>query len=130
ELEALLDVKFEHWPMQGGDIDAYFSWDGGLEIIAPLTSKPGTGETLTKHIEQRGEGPLAIVVGVADLEEAAERARRLGYSVSAQIQSLDDTERRAHIRARTTKIDDIREISLGQFLGVTLLVGEVTYARS
>jgi hypothetical protein len=132
ELETLLDVQFDHQygpEVSGRDLDAYLCWDGGLEIVAPLGSATELTAMISKRLEERGEGVSSLVVGVSDLDIAAERARTLGYSVSEQIQHPDPAERLRRLRKYTTKVDDVREVRVGHFLGIGLVLGQITYAK-
>lgn len=127
QLESLLDTKFELTSDESAD--AYVNWDSRLELVAPATGNSAGANYLREVLEQKGEGPFALAVRVPDLKQAAEQARSLGFPVGTEITPTDPAERLAGIRSFTEKVDDIREIPLGEFLGISLLLCEVEYAE-
>jgi hypothetical protein len=132
QLEALLDVRFDHQygpAVTGRDLDAYLCWDAGLELVAPLGSATDLTANISKRLDERGEGVSALVVRVPDLDAAAQRARSLGYSVGEQIQHPDPAERLRRLRKYTRQVDDVREMPVGDFLGMRLLLGQITYPK-
>ncbi len=58
------------------------SWDAGIELIAPI---PGKDIFLEQHIEQNGEGIMAVVFGVDDADEARDMAEKSGMSALVPI---------------------------------------------
>lgn len=127
QLEALLDTKFELTSDESAD--AYVNWDSRLELVAPAAGDSAGASYLRGILEQKGESPFALAVRVPDLDGAAEQARSLGFPVGPEITPADPAERLAGIRSFTEKVDDIREIPLGAFLGVSLMLCEVEYAE-
>ncbi len=51
------------------------SWDGGVELVAPI---PGAGSHVEKIIDERGEGVIGVVWAVADADRARDAASELG----------------------------------------------------
>lgn len=54
-----------------------FSWDGGVELVAPI---PGADSYLEQIIEERGEGLIGVVWAVADADRAKQVAEARGIS--------------------------------------------------
>lgn len=123
QLAAICDTEF-HGPVDRPDLGTriYISWRSGLEIIAPLEETTSYTKSLKEHLAKRGEGLLGVVFGVANLEEARNRALALGYSVSPEIGNaghepyLDETS-------------VMKEIMVGDFMNSVLVFGEIQYPK-
>lgn len=63
-------------------IDVAISWDAGIELCAPT---PGKDVFLEQHIEQNGEGIMAVVFSVDDADRARDRAEEVGINVLVPI---------------------------------------------
>ena len=127
KLESLLDTKFELTSDESAD--AYVNWDSRLELVAPAGGDSPGANHLRGILEQKGEGPFALAIRVPDLDGAAKQARSVGFEVGPELTPSDPAERLAGIRSFTEKVDDIREIPIGEFLGLSLLLCEVEYAE-
>lgn len=127
QLEDLLGTEFEVTSDESAD--AYVNWDSRLEVVAPATGDSPGAEYLRDILRQRGEGPFALAIRVPDVDAAAEHARSVGFTVGAELTPTDPEERIAGIRSFTQKVDDIREVSLGDFLGIGLVLCQVAYAE-
>ena len=68
-------------------IDVAISWDAGIELCAPL---PGKDVFLEQHIEQNGEGIMAVVFRVDDADEARDMAENAGINVLVPIDYSQD----------------------------------------
>lgn len=131
QAEALFGVEFEHMDgpkLLGSDRDVYVSWDAGLEFFAPLGSGDPTAAMLLDFLTEHGEGPYGFVFGVADVFDANERAKALGYPGGEMVQPPDPAVRRARFAQWTTKVTDIKEIRVGTFLGAEVIFGEIIHA--
>ena len=76
--EKLLGCTFHH----GNDEEAasfgvkmLFSWDGGVELVAPIE---GSGSYIEKIIEAKGEGLIGVVWAVADADASKAAGEELG----------------------------------------------------
>ena len=127
QLEALLDTKFER--MSDESADAYVNWDSGLEIVVPAATSSSGADYLRSILDERGEGPFMLAVRVPDLDAAVEQARAVGFAVGAEMTPADPEERLAAIRSFTEKVDDIREVPLGDFVGIGLVLCQIAYAQ-
>lgn len=63
-------------------LDVSISWDAGIELCSPM---PGRDSFLEQHLEQNGEGIIAVVFGVDDADEARDRAEKVGVNVLVPI---------------------------------------------
>ena len=54
-----------------------FSWDGGIELVAPIT---GRDSHIEKILDSRGEGLIGVVWAVADADASKAAAQELGVS--------------------------------------------------
>jgi 4-hydroxyphenylpyruvate dioxygenase-like putative hemolysin len=80
---GLLGVKFH----DAGVVDrfgvrAMLSWEAGIELVSPTTSKGDVASFMKKN----GEGIYAVVFNVDDADQAAERARALGVRIKDTIE--------------------------------------------
>ena len=126
QLEALLETKFEL--MSDDNVDAYVNWDSRVEVIAPAAGSSEGATYLANLLEERGEGPFALAIRVQDLDGETEHARSSGFEVGTEVTPADPAARLAVIRSYTTKIDDIRETQIGDFLGTKLVLCQIDYA--
>jgi methylmalonyl-CoA/ethylmalonyl-CoA epimerase len=76
--ERLLGCTFHH----GNDEEAaqfgvrmLFSWDGGVELVAPIE---GADSYIEAIIEEKGEGLIGVVWAVADADASKAAAQELG----------------------------------------------------
>lgn len=63
-------------------LNVAISWDAGIELCAPM---PGCDSFLEQHIEQNGEGIMAVVFSVDDADQARDRAEEVGINVLVPI---------------------------------------------
>lgn len=63
------------------------SWDAGIELCAPM---PGRDSFLEQHIEQNGEGIMAVVFGIDDADEGRDRAGTVGIEVLVPVDYSQD----------------------------------------
>ena len=75
-----------------------FSWDGGIELVAPLEGKESH---LTKILEERGEGLIGVVWAVRDADASKAAGADLGVT---SYFSLDYDQAQEDLR-RMTGID-------------------------
>ena len=75
------------------------SWDAGIEICAPI---PGRDSFISQHVEQNGEGLMAVAFGVDDADQARDRAEELGMAVLLPI-DYSQEEIDQHLQGRFKK---------------------------
>lgn len=78
--EKLLGCTFHH----GNDEEAatfgvrmLFSWDGGIELVAPISGQGSYVETI---LEERGEGIIGVVWAVVDADASKAAGAELGVT--------------------------------------------------
>jgi methylmalonyl-CoA/ethylmalonyl-CoA epimerase len=92
--EKLLGCTFHH----GNDEEAaafgvrmLFSWDGGVELIAPIEGKDSYVEKL---IEEKGEGLVGVVWAVQDADASKAAGEELGvgsfFTLDYSQEQIDD----------------------------------------
>jgi 4-hydroxyphenylpyruvate dioxygenase-like putative hemolysin len=79
----LLGAKF----YDGGVVEkfgvrALVSWDGGLEIISPVTEDSDAA----RFLREKGEGVYTVIFNVDDADQAASRAKVLGVRQTGIIE--------------------------------------------
>jgi hypothetical protein len=80
----LLGVRFEGPFDSELGLRVCVDFDSGLEIFAPLTGDAArpAADHYRRFLAEHGEGIYRLSFGVGSADEAAERARALGYSVA------------------------------------------------
>ncbi|MDB5440576.1 MAG: hypothetical protein JWM33_3003 [Caulobacteraceae bacterium] len=127
QLSELFKTQFDFLDGSKAGFVAYVAWNTGLELISPLRDGPGLTGAFYNHLQTRGEGPWGLICGVTDIRQSASHAKSLGWPVGDLLQSPNDTERHASVRSWTTAVTDVKELIVGQFLGLNILFGEITY---
>jgi hypothetical protein len=122
KLSALTGRSF-HGPVDRADLGArvFISWEGGLEIIAPLDMDTPFTAQCRARLGQNGEGLWTVVFGVPDIQEARARAERLGYQTSDLIENPEDAPWQ-----HQTKV--MKESVVGEFMNSIFVFGEIEYA--
>lgn len=69
ELEAVTGGSLRRLQRDDIGIVAYVDWSAGLEVIAPLEHRTAFNASFHDWLESRGEGVMAIIFGVEDLEQ-------------------------------------------------------------
>jgi hypothetical protein len=117
-LSAILGIRFEE-PLVNDEYGVLIivSWDAGLEIIAPIREQGGYWDRLQRY----GEGSAAIVFGVANMDEAIERAGANGATVPFEAR-LNGTE---PWLARFSSFREARLSELGENLSCSFSLSEI-----
>ncbi len=80
-LEAITDAKLERCERRDMGAVICVDWSAGLEVVAPLPARTEVNEALYGRLETHGEGLLAIVYGVADLEAHKTKLEAKGFNI-------------------------------------------------
>lgn len=80
-LEMLTDAKLERCERHDMGALICVDWSAGLEVVAPLAPRSEVNEALHQRLETNGEGLLAIVYGVADLEAHKAKLETKGVAI-------------------------------------------------
>jgi hypothetical protein len=122
-LGAILGISFEE-PLVNDEYGVLIiiSWDAGLEIIAPTRQQGGYWDRLQRH----GEGSAVIVFGVANMDEAIERAQANGATIPFEAR-LNGTE---PWLARFSSFREARLSELGENLSCSFTLSEIVPVQS
>ena len=80
-LEALTDAQLERCERHDMGALICVDWSAGLEVVAPLAPRSEVNEALHQRLETHGEGLLAIVYGVEDLEAHIAKLEARGVAI-------------------------------------------------
>ena len=80
-LEILTDAKMERCEREDMGCVICVDWSAGLEIVAPMPQRNEINNALHERLESHGEGLLAIVYGVADLEAHKAKMEAKGFVI-------------------------------------------------
>lgn len=121
KLSALTKHVFDG-PHERPDVGVrtYLSWEGGLQILAPMDVDTLFACAMREHLETKGEGLYGVVFGVPDIEEAKLRAVELGYQPSDTIRNNGD-------EPWASKTEKMEEAIVGDFINSIFIFGEITY---
>jgi len=79
----LLGIRLvDHGVVQDMGIRAMLSWDGGIELVSPITSD----SDVAGFLSEKGEGVYAVVFNVDNADKAADRAKKLGVKMRGTIE--------------------------------------------
>ena len=98
-----------------------FSWDGGIELVAPIE---GRGSYIEKILDERGEGIVGVVWAVADADASKSAGEELGVSTYYTLdysQSEIDQNLQGHFTRYYEHFMNGRGTPLGN---ASVLVGE------
>jgi hypothetical protein len=116
-LSDLFMASFDGPYIHHGESKIYVSWDTGLEVISPISENAPA----YKHLKEKGEGPYAMVFGVSNIEEAKERAQKLGFTPGEIINATQGSEPWSY------RMERVHEVFVGKILGTYMLFGEIIY---
>lgn len=129
-LERFLGVPFPEIRAKASGFRVWMNLDAGLEILAPVGRAGDVGavgavaeriDSLYQHLDTRGEGQWAVVFGVADLDEAVERAADAGAVPGARWEGAPADVSPLYER--------FEEQEIGEFHGVNWLFGHIVPMR-
>jgi hypothetical protein len=81
KLEAITDARMERCERQDMGCVLYIDWSAGLEMVAPLPQRTDLNRALYERLESHGEGLLAVVYGVGDLEAYKAKMEAKGFAI-------------------------------------------------
>ncbi|MEJ7927792.1 hypothetical protein WG908_13635 [Sphingobium sp. AN641] len=87
-LEALTDAKLQRTDRPHVGVVLYIDWSAGLEIVAPMPERTEQNESLHDLLDNRGEGVLAVIYGVEDLDAHKEKLEAKGFEISPLWESV------------------------------------------
>ncbi|MFC0205739.1 VOC family protein [Novosphingobium soli] len=86
-LEAVTGARLERCERRDMGALICVDWSAGLEVVAPLPERTAANGALCDRLDSHGEGLLAVVYGVADLEAEAARLEAAGFAVGPPMAS-------------------------------------------
>lgn len=90
-LEAITDAKLERCERHDMGAIICVDWSAGLEVVAPLPARNEINEGLYARLESHGEGLLAVVYAVEDLEAHKAKLEAKGFDIGP-LMSADPIE--------------------------------------
>jgi len=109
-LEQMLEIEFEYFEAPRQGLRGSLSMESGLEFIAPLGDDSAMSNSLTRLIEEKGEGIHSITFGVADADATKARLDRQGFKAREPYEAVnEDAPAFMHENFTTTKEVHMRE---------------------
>lgn len=90
DLEAITDARMVRHVRQDMQCVLYIDWSAGLEMVAPLPERTPVNEALHARLDSHGEGLIATVFGVADLDAHKAKLEANGFHVGELMTSEPD----------------------------------------
>jgi 4-hydroxyphenylpyruvate dioxygenase-like putative hemolysin len=74
-----LGFRFQTIELEDVGLQVLLDWDGGLELVTPLSAGAvGVGGEVAQFLQRNGPGVYSVVIRVGDASAAEEVARRYG----------------------------------------------------
>jgi hypothetical protein len=96
------------------------SFEGGVEIVAPLNEDGPMARYCHAALEKNGEGMFAVVYGVPNMEEARKYAAELGYPTGPVMESVGG-------EPWESDIGKFKESLVCEFMNTLFVYGEIDY---
>lgn len=103
QLEALTDAKLQRTDRPHVGVVLYIDWSAGLEIVAPMPERTELNQGLHELLDSHGEGVLAVIYGVEDLDAHKAKLEARGFEVGPLWESAhpaDSWSERLLVRER------------------------------
>lgn len=120
QLEALTDAKLQRIDRPHVGVVLYIDWATGLEIVAPTQERSELNERLYERLDSRGEGVLAVIYGVEDLEAHKIKLEARGFEVGPLWESV-------HPAGSWTERLLVRERQGPAFMNTWLIYSQIDY---
>ena len=86
-LEAITDANLERCERPDMGALICVDWSAGLEVVAPLGPLSDINANLYKRLETHGEGLIAVVYGVEDLEAHMVKLQAKGFEIGPLMET-------------------------------------------
>ena len=73
-----LGFRFETIELDDVGLRVLLDWDGGLELVTPLSSEADGDNAVAQFLQQNGPGVYSVVIRVGDASAAEQVAQRYG----------------------------------------------------
>lgn len=121
KLEKLADARLQRFDRKDMGFTMYLSWEAGLEVVSPMAEPTPFNQALHDRLRTHGEGIMAVVYGVRDLEKHKARVEALGYVPGPLMDDHPDSP--WHHRL------NLKEKIAGDFLGSWFIFGDIDDAE-
>jgi 4-hydroxyphenylpyruvate dioxygenase-like putative hemolysin len=78
QLFSELGFRFQDMELEDVGLRVLLDWDGGLELVTPLSSGADGGGAVTEFLQRNGSGVYSVVIRVGDAPAAEQVAQRYG----------------------------------------------------
>ena len=73
-----LGFRFQTIELEDVGLRVLLDWDGGIELVTPLSSEAEGAGALTEFLQRNGPGVYSVVIRVGDAPAAEQVAKRYG----------------------------------------------------
>jgi 4-hydroxyphenylpyruvate dioxygenase-like putative hemolysin len=73
-----LGFRFQAIELEDVGLRVLLDWDGGLELVTPLSSEADGDNAVAQFLQQNGPGVYSVVIRVGDASAAEQVAQRYG----------------------------------------------------
>lgn len=73
-----LGFRFQTIELEDVGLRVLLDWDGGLELVTPLSSEADGDNAVAQFLQQNGPGVYSVVIRVGDASAAEQVAQRYG----------------------------------------------------
>ena len=73
-----LGFRFQTIELEDVGLRVLLDWDGGLELVTPLSSEADGDSAVAQFLQQNGPGVYSVVIRVGDASAAEQVAQRYG----------------------------------------------------
>jgi 4-hydroxyphenylpyruvate dioxygenase-like putative hemolysin len=78
QLFSELGFRFQTIELDDVGLQVLLDWDGGLELVTPLSSEAGGTGAVAQFLQRNGPGVFSVVIRVGDAPAAEQVAKRYG----------------------------------------------------
>ncbi|MFZ3302156.1 MAG: hypothetical protein WA622_18205 [Mycobacterium sp.] len=79
-----LGFRFQTIELADVGLRVLLDWDGGLELVTPLSSQAGGDNAVAQFLQRNGPGVYSVVIRVGDAHAAEQVAHRYGAQTQFQ----------------------------------------------
>lgn len=121
DLEAVTGGNLLRFQREDMGFVMYIDWDAGLEVVAPMDGRTDFNVSLHDWLEARGEGLMAVVFGVENLEKHKQALEAKGIPIGPPMDDLPTSPWHDRLVLRERAV-------LQPVIGSSLILGQIDYA--